>query len=51
MGGVEATTTLEYDEVGNIVRRVEPNGGDTLFIVNELGQVVREISAPVTPGD
>lgn len=49
-GGVEARTEWEYDEVGNVVRRVDPGGGDWFWIRNELNQVVREISAPVAAG-
>ena len=44
------TTTYEYDLVGNVIRKTDPRGNDTQYIVNELDQVVREISREVTNG-
>ncbi len=44
------TTAYEYDLVGNVVRTVDPRGHDTLYVVNPLDQVVREISREVTEG-
>lgn len=41
------TTTYEYDPAGNITRIVNPDGHDSLFVWNQLDQVVRELSAPV----
>lgn len=38
------TTTYEYDDVGNVVRMIDPRGADTLYVVNQLNQVVRELS-------
>ena len=46
-GGFELTTTFEYDDVGNVVRVTDPRDHDTQFIVNQLDQVVREISREV----
>ncbi len=41
---LQLTTSYEYDEVGNIVRVIDPRGHDTLDDVNQLNQVVRERS-------
>ena len=41
------STTYEYDAVGNVVSRMDPRRHDTQYIVNELDQVVREISREV----
>jgi len=49
-GGLALTTTYEYDCVGNVTRRVDPRGNDTVFLVNALDQVVAEYSAEVSPG-
>ncbi len=45
------TTAYEYDTVGNIVRVTDPRGHDMQYVVNELDQVVREISREVTDGN
>jgi RHS repeat-associated protein len=42
------TTTYEYDARGNVVRTIDPLGHDTTNIVNELNQVVRQISRQIT---
>jgi RHS repeat-associated protein len=47
-GGLDLTTTYEYDAAGNVVRRVDPRGNDTLFAVNQLDQVVRVSSRQVS---
>ncbi|MCA9244155.1 MAG: RHS repeat protein [Phycisphaerales bacterium] len=47
--GQALTTTYEYDTVGNIVRTIDPRGGDTLRIVNQLDQVVRVMSRAPDP--
>ncbi len=44
------TTTYEYNTAGNVTRKIDPNGNDKLLIVNQLNQVVREISPEVTDG-
>jgi len=49
-GGLNLTTRYEYDLVGNIVRKTDPRGHDTQYLVNSLDQVVREISAEVFDG-
>ena len=47
VGGFELTTTYEYDLVGNVIRKVDPRENDTQYVVNELDQVVQEISREV----
>ena len=44
------TTTFEYDPVGNMTRTIDPEGHDMQYEYNELDQVVRSLSAKVTPG-
>ena len=44
------TTTFEYDAVGNMVRKIDPRGHDTLETVNALNQIVRQISCETTNG-
>ncbi len=44
------STTYEYDAVGNVTRKIDPRGNDTRLIVNQLNQVVREVSPEVVPG-
>ncbi|MEM7392944.1 MAG: hypothetical protein AAF492_11420, partial [Verrucomicrobiota bacterium] len=44
------TTTWDYDGVGNIVRVTDPRGNDTRYVVNQLNQVVRQVSREVTDG-
>ncbi len=44
------TTTYEYDLAGNVIRHIDPRGHDTQYVVNQLDQVVREISREVTDG-
>lgn len=39
--GFALTTTYEYDARGNLVRRIDPRGNDTLIDVNQLDQPVR----------
>ena len=46
-GGLNLTTQYEYDAFGNLVRRVDPRGNDTLIEVNQLNQAVRARSALV----
>ena len=48
--GFALTTTLEYDHVGNLTRTIDPEGHDRQYLYNQLDQVVRSISAHVTPG-
>jgi len=50
-GGFALTTTHEYDAYGNVIKKIDPRGHDTQFIVNQLDQVVREISREVTAGE
>lgn len=49
-GGLNLTTEYEYDAVGNLTRKVDPAGHDTLYVYNALDQVVREFSPEVKPG-
>lgn len=49
-GGFALTTTYEYDAVGNVIRRVHPDGADSLTTYNELDQAVRKLTREVTPG-
>lgn len=44
------TTTYEYDAVGNVVRTIDPRGDDTLYVVNQLDQVVRTTTHDVNGG-
>ncbi|NKB25790.1 MAG: hypothetical protein GKR87_15740 [Kiritimatiellae bacterium] len=44
------TTTYAYDSVGHVISLTDPRGYDTQYIINELDQVVREISREVTDG-
>ncbi|MCH7994505.1 MAG: hypothetical protein IIB57_08670, partial [Planctomycetes bacterium] len=44
------TTVFEYNLVGQVNRTIDPRGNDTLFVVNQLDQVVRTISREVTEG-
>ncbi|NKB23503.1 MAG: hypothetical protein GKR87_03805 [Kiritimatiellae bacterium] len=44
------TTTYEYDEVGNVTNQVDARGHNSHRYINELDQVVREISREVTDG-
>ncbi len=46
----DLVTGYEYDDVGNVVRRTDPGGDDQILVVNQLDQVVREISPAVAPG-
>ena len=43
-------TCYEYDGAGNVTRVTDPRQHSTEYIVNELDQVVREISAEVSDG-
>lgn len=49
-GGLNITTQYEYDALGNVVRRIHPDGADTLYTYNQLNQRVRELSREVTAG-
>jgi RHS repeat-associated protein len=42
------TTSYQYDTVGNVVRMVDPRGNDATNVVNQLNQVVEEISRAVS---
>jgi len=50
-GGFHLVTTFEYDPAGNVVREIDPKGNDTFFLVNQLNQVIQEISREPNPGD
>jgi RHS repeat-associated protein len=41
------STTHEYDAAGNVIRTIDPRGNDTLYSVNQLNQIVRELSPEV----
>jgi YD repeat-containing protein len=43
-GGLNLTTTYEYDAVGNVTRVIDPRGNDSLFTYNALDQLVRSQS-------
>lgn len=47
VGGFELTTRYEYDAVGNVLRVVDPRGNDRMFTINELDQVVRQLSEQI----
>ena len=49
-GGWTLISTYEYDNVGNLVRFVDPRGNDTLFTVNALNQAVRVQSPELAAG-
>lgn len=49
-GGFALTRSYEYDSVGNVTRTTDPRGRDAVYVVNELNQIVREISREVAPG-
>lgn len=48
--GFALTRTYEYDLVGNVTRMTDPRGHDAVYVINELNQIVREISREVTAG-
>jgi RHS repeat-associated protein len=48
--GFALTNTFEYDARGNVTRWIDPRGKDTQYIVNQLDQVVRQISREVRDG-
>lgn len=48
--GVAMTNTFEYDARGNVTRWIDPRGKDTQYLVNQLDQVVRQVSREVTDG-
>ncbi len=49
-GGLNLTTTFEYDARGNLTRCVNPRGHDTLWAYNALDQVVQTQSPPAGGG-
>ncbi|MBP7746933.1 MAG: RHS repeat protein [Phycisphaerae bacterium] len=49
-GGFALTTTYQYDVAGNAVRVTDPRGHDTQYVVNQLNQIVREISREIMDG-
>ncbi|MFN3410077.1 MAG: DUF6531 domain-containing protein, partial [Limisphaerales bacterium] len=49
-GGLNLTTTFEYDARGNLTRCVNPRGHDTLWTYNALDQVVQTQSPPAGGG-
>jgi len=48
--GLALTTSYEYDAAGNAVRVVDARGNDSLFIYNQLDEIVRETSRETEPG-
>ena len=48
--GFALTNSFEYDLRGNVTRWIDPKGKDTQYIVNQLDQVVRQISREVKDG-
>lgn len=49
-GGLNLTTTFEYDARGNLTRCVAPRGNDTLWTYNALDQVVQTQTPPAGGG-
>jgi RHS repeat-associated protein len=50
VGNEELTTTYEYNIAGQLTREIDPKGNDTLFVVNQLDQIVRSTSREVDAG-
>lgn len=48
--GLALATSYEYDDLGRLVRTLDPRGADTLLVYNQLDQVVRRKSREVAPG-
>lgn len=48
--GFALTIVYEYDLVGNVLRKTDPRGRDAIYAVNELDQIVREVSRDVANG-
>ncbi len=49
-GGLSLTTRYEHDLVGNVIRKIDARGHDTLFAYNQLDHLVRETSREVFDG-
>jgi RHS repeat-associated protein len=49
-GGLNLTTSYECDAVGNVVRQVHPDGGDSLWAYNSLDQAVVKLSRETLTG-
>lgn len=49
-GGLNLTTTFEYDARGNLTRCLDPRGNDTLWTHNALDQVVETQTPPAGGG-
>ncbi len=47
---LKLATTYEYDQLGNVIRTIDPRGHDTIQVYNSLDQVVRTVSAEVRDG-
>ena len=50
-GGLNLTTTFEYDTRGNVTRMVDPRGQDTLYTWNALDQLVAKQTQGATFGE
>lgn len=48
--GLALTTTYEYDLVGNVIRTIDPRNRDAIYLVNQLNQVIHEISRETSTG-
>ena len=46
-GGFNLTTTYEYDVVGNVTKKTDPRDNATVYVVNQLNQIVQATSRPV----
>ena len=42
------TTTFEYDDVGNMTRRIDPRGKDSQTTYNQLDQIVRTLTREIS---
>ncbi len=49
-GGLEITTTYQYDLLGRVVRRRDPRGQESFYDWNALDQLVRRASPEAVPG-
>ena len=48
--GFALTSTYGYDAVGNVTNAVDPRGNNSVFVYNQLDQLMRELSPPGAAG-